>query len=319
MYGPSEEHVERRGTDSTSGLFGKRRATFLGDSVDNYSWTNPEKARALVASVQNRPQKTPTKLEEAELLASVNRQLSDLAVDTGLKVKFRQQAQAAEAAAEKYRNKISSSGGNGRGIRIPRNTKIAPADFMALVAIVAQKQAGKDGTPTATQVATAEKIVRQKLSAAGSSVAGGEPAETMRTIKCRLLANQMAGNSDDAGAFWNHVKDVAKKTAPIVLPAAAVAFPVAALTASAVAKAQQKKDASSEGPASSTGWSFFSSSLPKDPKASAARTEADLATQAARKAGQKADVKKAQAKNAAKMADLEEEKRKLDSKLSSLS
>lgn len=130
--------------------------------------------------------------------------------------------------------------GHHGGIRVPKNRVITAAQFMALATILAQRIAGRGKTPTANQVNTAQTIIRKKLAAVHSSVAGGEPVETMNAIKGRLLGNQMAGSGpSDSGAFWDRVKSIAKSSLPSVLPAAAVAFPVAALTAAAVTKSQQ--------------------------------------------------------------------------------
>jgi hypothetical protein len=265
MHGLSEEQIERQGSDSDNGWWPfsstpkDPKAETKKDSNDPFLyklsplyWTKNDNQKHFIDEQKKAEQdaadqkkylaKRQEDLKYAEAAAAAKKQAEDVT----------KQNWAAEAQLKKLKGNVSGvrgtfvdgsfvAGNRHIKLAVPRNRQITAGDFMALVAIVAQQLAGKGKTPTANQIAIAEKIVCKKLAKAHSSVAGGVPKETMAVIKGRLLGNQMAGISpSDSGSFWGHVKDVAKATAPVVLPAAAVAFPVAALTARAIAKGQQQ-------------------------------------------------------------------------------
>lgn len=227
MHGMSEEQIEGAGTDSDSGAFGAPVIAHPGKPAPR-SIRKIQFDEAVTAYLKAAGKTHPTAAERAAVEAQLRK------------------AMAAEGITIVGHHRH----GRHRGVKIPKKSKIKAADFMALVTIVAQRKAGRGKVPTAGQVTTAEAVVRKLLAKQGSSVEGGEPTETMGHIKGRLLGNQMAGEGKAvSGAFWDHVKSVAKTTAPIMLPAAAIAFPVAALTARAVAKGanqgqSQKQDKS---------------------------------------------------------------------------
>ncbi len=174
MHGQSEEQIETRGTDSTSG------------------WTNPWRKPSQL--VKNKP--------------------------AGM-----------------------------RGTAPLSKRPLTKAEYLLLIAATAQQKAGSGKTPTAGQVKDAEKAVAAQLKRRGTSVMGGEgertPSEMMAAIRGRMHANQICGDAEEIGSFWDKVKDVAKKAAP----ALAIALPASVATTLATQAITKNRGGGAKAPA----------------------------------------------------------------------
>jgi hypothetical protein len=153
------------------------------------------------------------------------------------------------------------------GAAKPTRTQITKPEYAALTYVTAQKLTGSTtATPTAKQVAEAQKQAQAAILKAGVGVQGGTAKVDKLFNKARAELSGISGMGDaECAGLWEIIKDAIVKAAPampFIGPAAGLAMATAPIIVAKNAKKAQKPtpaaaptDAASSAPAASASTS----------------------------------------------------------------